>query len=250
MPKQDFLKQPDFPLQYRAIGYLEGKIEKKGAQWFLHPTKSDAVVPVFPCGDLIYWLRTRLRDSPQEVGGNKLWSLYPRTCPETGIVSGQLRHFESDEKEKRATNFFSIRGTIKTIADDGFFVRISANKKYNKKQANEVPGKKKRKAIAPFLLKIKGALPGAKQGDFWDLDCHVDDEGFFVVDFGKKIASGKKKKSGKKSKFQKRPNGKKSIKPKKTIALKPKGKKEAKPEIPKDPKKIKLRDLMKGISIG
>jgi hypothetical protein len=156
---------PTEPLQYRAIGLVEGRFVPEEAEpnkGTLVTTDGHAISSVI-LGKMISIVKRKL---PPDR--SYLWVVYPRTQTENGHLHLQITGVWAPVELGKSDHpidpgfpdgYFSIRGEVVQIEPDRFVVKIKRTD----------PKAVQNRALRKFKLKIKGELPEQKVGYFWDL---------------------------------------------------------------------------------
>jgi hypothetical protein len=186
--RQQPIPPPSHPMQYRAIGLIQGQYQPideqltRGMLLLADGTEIDAVL----LGRVISLVKNHL-----DLAQSHLWVVYPRTRqmndqlhvqivgvwePETLAIKVPDVTDTSDEKTSIATNedtnvtndiqhgYFSIRGEV-------IFHSQEEEKVIIKIRQSSKPSSEKPKF---FKLKLKGTLEDKPIGNFWDLQVKLE----------------------------------------------------------------------------
>ncbi|MEO1131903.1 MAG: hypothetical protein AAFX40_04265 [Cyanobacteria bacterium J06639_1] len=163
------ISPPDKPMQYRAIGLIEGQYHPSSDEQFTKGTlkandgtEIDAVL----LGRVMSLVRKHL-----QADKNYIWVVYPRTREQTNDLHAQIagvwapQEMGQEEPEDDSAvipDFFSIRGEVIFQNRDRGFIIVKIWQVPRQKQ----PSSKKPMA---FKLRLEGQLEGNAVGQFWDL---------------------------------------------------------------------------------
>lgn len=163
------ISPPDKPMQYRAIGLIEGQYHPSSEEQFTKGTlvASDGTsIDAVLLGRVMSLVRKHL-----QAGKDYIWVVYPRTREQTNDLHAQIagvwapQEMGQDEPEDDSAvipDFFSIRGEVIFQNRDRGFVIVKIWQVPRQKQ----PSSKKPMA---FKLRLEGQLEGNAVGQFWDL---------------------------------------------------------------------------------
>lgn len=194
---------PSEPLQYRAIGIVQGRYEpseERITQGTLHTDDGVAIDAVL-LGRVLSLVRKHL-----DLSVNHPWVVYPRTREGGGLHTQIVGVWslnpeglraekedlndeeegedfeESGEPEKGpllystanlegVDGFFSVRGEIAFQSQQEGFVLLKIRQQSKKKK----PGR-------AFKLRLEGTLPDNARGQFWDIEVRRDNETLTIQD--------------------------------------------------------------------
>lgn len=161
------ISPPDRPMQYRAIGLIEGQYHPseeqltRGTLKAKDGTEIDAVL----LGRVMSLVRKHL-----EADKDYIWVVYPRTREQTNDLHVQIvgvwapeemGQLEPTDDSAVVPDFFSIRGEVIFQNREREFVIIKIWQSSRKNQPAKKP--------MAFKLRLEGQLEGNAVGQFWDL---------------------------------------------------------------------------------
>ncbi|NEQ23097.1 MAG: hypothetical protein F6K28_28870 [Microcoleus sp. SIO2G3] len=173
-PRQQPIPPASEPMQYRAIGLIQGRYEASPEQFtrgFIH-TEDGTTIDAVLLGRVMSLVRKHI-----DLEQHHLWVVYPRTRDKSENLHMQvvgvwepekLAAAEAETDEPKVTDpnqdgYFSIRGEV-------LFYSAESQRLIVKIQQSPRPGSQEGKV---FKLNLNGELPGSKSvGYFWDL--HVE----------------------------------------------------------------------------
>ncbi|MBD2089339.1 hypothetical protein H6F67_05670 [Microcoleus sp. FACHB-1515] len=209
-PRQQPIPPASEPMQYRAIGLIQGRYEASPEQFtrgMLHTDDGTAIDAVL-LGRVMSLVRKHI-----DLEQNHLWVVYPRTREKSENLHMQvvgvwepekLAPVESETPEPEAADvnqdgYFSIRGEV-------LFYAAENQRLIVKIQQSPRPGSQEGKV---FKLNLIGELPGNKSvGYFWDLHVERKDNTLVVREANViGLVPPKKRKAGDRSQDRRRPTG-------------------------------------------
>lgn len=178
---------PEQPLQYRAIGLIQGKYlpsqEQFGKGTLL--ASDDTEIAAVVLGQLINLAQKHL-DLEQE----QWWVVYPRTRANPPHLHVQIQGVRSPRFQN--PNFTKTQSTLALVNEpDAFSIRGEVVNQDTQKgsvivKIRQTPRKPFSRAKV-FSLKLDGFLPGKALGWFWDLQVQREGEHLVIQD-GQQIA--------------------------------------------------------------
>ncbi len=172
---------PKHQLQYRALGLIKGVLKKQsnsysgllctedGFEYPATPGRAQLLKPFSYCMETAqpHWFFVQPQPRPQQVLGLSVIRIL--SLSETELEAMGWLDTDYDDPfpaiVNEAEEGFNIRGTIRSRKAS---VTVSLKRKPQGK-----------KQFPPLLIEVQGFLPGAEDGEFWDLQ--VDREGHDLV---------------------------------------------------------------------
>ncbi len=194
---------PTTPLQYRAVGLLEGRFipEESDIGKGTLVTPDGQALSCVVLGKMMSLIRKKLQRDR-----SYLWVVYPRTRSENAELHLQIAGVWAPvELGKSETPIdpgfpegqFSIRGEVVQVTPDQIVVKIKRSDA--KAQIN--------KALRKFKLKIAGTIPPEQKNYFWDMTVVREGKNLRFVE-GKALEPIVQQKKTAKPKKKSKPQGK------------------------------------------
>lgn len=171
---------PDYPTMYRCIGIVEGQYlpSKEEFNKGILVSKDGSNYPT----TLASKLEKVLQENPELVASTSIWVVWPRMEKESKKLNfhlkGKQKEPTSDLRQTwllAADGYFSLRGVVINQENGYLSVRIRRNL--------QVPlGYESAMQWQPFIIEVKGLLPNAGLGDFWELDVRFVNSTFVMDD--------------------------------------------------------------------
>jgi len=167
---------PSQPLEYRAIGLIQGRYvpkEENSGQGTLFA--SDGV----ELKAFMAWLQP-YAEKYLDLNQEQLWVVYPRRHPTKATMSVQLKGFrqaQPGEPLPTGDGYFSIRGEVVQREDKVGFVVVKIRRNRTD------PSKAKE-----MLIRLEGFVPPEAVGQFCEFECERDGHDLVIID-GKPIAA-------------------------------------------------------------
>ncbi|MEM6447223.1 MAG: hypothetical protein AAFY57_09460 [Cyanobacteria bacterium J06642_2] len=173
------ISPPDRPMQYRAIGLIEGQYHPsedqltRGMLQAKDGTQIDAVL----LGRVMSLVRKHL-----ETDKDYIWVVYPRTREQTNDLHMQIvgvwapeemGQVEPDDDSAVVPDFFSIRGEVIFQSRERGFIIVKIWQSSRKNQPAKKP--------MAFKLRLEGQLEGNAVGQFWDLTVRRQGAQLFIA---------------------------------------------------------------------
>ena len=181
------------PPLFQAIGTMPGRLAVNESGRYQLDTPDGSSFPVFIKG----WLYKRVRETPDWLGQELAWSVYPKTDQ-----LGRLTYFQlirGGAQPTRQADEFHISGRVVPAHGEGLIgVRIQPNRPRNQPSQ---PGKMALpgQLFSPFYINLHGYLPGDPKGEVWRFVCQRQGVHLEMVD-GVKVKARRAQKKQKKTK--------------------------------------------------
>lgn len=186
--RQRPIPPPSEPMQYRAIGLIQGRYIASADQFTqgILLTADGTVIDAVLLGRIMSLVKNHLNLEQEH-----LWVVYPRTRQKNGDLHAQIVGVWEPETLAPADSATASDAGVEQIetsapiADDGYFsirgevIYQSQDQEYLVIKIRQSP-RKDADTAKFFKLKLNGKVPGKAVGHFWDFQVHRQAEALVI----------------------------------------------------------------------